>query len=90
MAYILRYDILTKTSITPVIHSFATEAARTRFMQDSMPYAARNVSKYTVEDANEPRQEPTWYNEKRVPTRWWDANKRPHTDRYDLRDEVQS
>ena len=87
MAFIVRYDIITRWSITPVVHAFATEAAAVRFMQDKLPAGAHNVSKYAVSD-DEPRQQPTWYHAPRAKTPWWDANKRPFTDKYELNNEV--
>lgn len=87
MAWIVRYDIITKTSITPVILSFYSKKAADHHEQYNLPQYVRNLCKYEVVDTDEPRQQPTYYHDKRASTKWWDANKRPFTDRYELNGE---
>ena len=87
MAWIVRYDIITKTSITPVVLAFRSEKAATAHQQYNLPQYAHNIAKYEVVDEDEPRQQPTWYHDRKASTKWWDGNKRPFTDRYEVEGE---
>lgn len=87
MAWIVRYDIITKTSITPIILSFYSKRAADHHEQYNLPKYVHNLAKYEVDVEEEPRQQPTYYHDRKASTKWWDANKRPGEDRYELNGE---
>lgn len=76
MTYHLTYTIGFGKSSTSIAQSFQTEAARNQFMTSRMPSDAKSI-----------RYWPTQYVPKQQ-TKWWDANKRPFADRYDLINET--
>ena len=78
MAYHLAYTVSTATSSTTFQHSFQTEAARNQFYTGKVPGNAKNIRIWP-----RPKYVP------QQPTLWWDANKRPFADRYDLINETQ-
>ena len=89
MAITIRYQINTKWSTINEMREFATEKAARWFLDHQLPKHACNIDVWwdTV-GLNEPRQKPTWYQEPKLSTKWWDANKRPFEDRLDREDRI--
>jgi len=87
MAITIRYDIIGKFVKTTEVREFATEQAARFFLNIHLPKDASNIDIFRY-DANEARQTPTWYTAPKSHHPWWDANKRPFTDRMDKEDRI--
>lgn len=91
MAITIRYQILTRWASILEMREFATQQAATHFLNHHLPKHATNIDIWIGDGISEPRQKPTWYREptqshgtwKYKPGEWWEANKRPHADRYE-------
>lgn len=83
---VVRYELRSAVSFTPIIYRFRTQLAANQHL-DNLPAGATNLTIW-VEADDEPRQQPTYAAAPRTYTPWWDANKRPFRDRYDVSGEV--
>ena len=81
MTIIVRYEIHTKWTVTPEMREFETQRAANWFLDQHLPKDAKNIDIW-IEDKT-PRQAPTWYTAPKSHHPWWDANKRPFSDRFD-------
>lgn len=87
MAITIRYQIHTQWATIIEMREFFTQSAATTWLNNYLPKDARNIDIWVDSDtAKEPRQDPTWYREPKLSTKWWDANKRPFSDRLDDED----
>lgn len=85
MAITIRYTINTKWSTQIIeIREFETQRHANWFLDHHLPADARNIDIWVSEGLNEPKQKPTWYTAPKSHHPWWDANKRPFSDRYDV------
>ena len=85
--FIVRYELISTTSKTTMLHKFATEAGAKHFLSTALPRNATAIDCWT-EQPEEGRQRPTYGYEERSYHPWWDANKRPFSDRYDVAGEA--
>jgi hypothetical protein len=83
---IVRYELRSAVSFLPIIYRFKTQMAANNFLDKHLPQDAQNLSIW-VEADEEPRQKPTFAYAPKTYTPWWDANKRPFADRYELEGE---
>jgi hypothetical protein len=83
---VVRYEIRSAVSFLPIIHRFSTQAAARNFIDRFIPAEAKNLSIWVEED-EEPRQQPTYAGRREPRNRWWDENKRPFRDTYELQGE---
>ncbi len=83
---IVRYEIFKSLTKAIMLHKFRTQLAATHFLNTSLPAEATNLSCWVEED-EEPRQQPTYAAAPRSYHPWWDANKRPFRDTYELQGE---
>lgn len=73
MAFHLAYTIGFGSSITSINHSFQTEAARSQFITGKMPTEAKRIRIWP---------QPSFVSPKK--SLWWELNKRPFADKYEL------
>lgn len=83
----IRYEIRTKYLVQTEMREFHTKQAAQWFLNHQLPKDATNIDIWFGESAEETRQKPTWYREPKLSTKWWDANKRPFEDRYDIEEQ---
>lgn len=83
----IRYEIRTRWLVQTEMREFFTKQSAQHFLDNHLPKDARNIDIWFGESAEETRQKPTYYREPRLSTKWWDANKRPFADRYDVEGE---
>lgn len=88
MAITIRYQTSTRWASFFEMREFSTQQAARHFLDNHLPKDATNIDIWwDTAGLNEPRQKPTWYREPKLSTKWWDANKRPFADRYDVEGE---
>lgn len=86
MAIIVRYEILSATSKTILVHRFATQQGATHFLNTRLPAEARGVDIWT-DNSDEPKQRPSYHHSHTPRTPWWDENKRPFRDSYEFKND---
>jgi hypothetical protein len=69
------------------MYEFNTEKAAIDFISRCLPSNQKNIHIW-LDDSDETRQPPTWAGKAEKKNKWWDANKNPFYDRYDIQDET--